>query len=151
MKGHTPDWSGATFFSMKAQWNPVVLKAESVNYQRTLAWLLEKEMQRRGGWMRIDAQGNCEQQSWWNLEFGPRRDEIAFDLEDWCERVLDGMRAVRATRELAPGAVITARARYVADVPRLLFRIHKPEDEIIKRLLPALDQYVKITHVPLEN
>ncbi len=30
------------------------------------------------------------------------------------------LRAVRAARELAPGAVITARARYVADVPRLL-------------------------------
>lgn len=30
------------------------------------------------------------------------------------------LRAVRAVRELAPGAVITARARYVADVPRLL-------------------------------
>jgi CPA2 family monovalent cation:H+ antiporter-2 len=30
------------------------------------------------------------------------------------------LRAVRAARQLAPGAVITARARYVADVPRLL-------------------------------
>lgn len=55
MKGHTPDWSTSIFMSLKAQWNPVVLKAESVNYQRTLAWLLEKEMARQGGWMRIDA------------------------------------------------------------------------------------------------
>jgi CPA2 family monovalent cation:H+ antiporter-2 len=30
------------------------------------------------------------------------------------------LRCVRAARQLAPGAVITARARYVADVPRLL-------------------------------
>jgi monovalent cation:H+ antiporter-2, CPA2 family len=30
------------------------------------------------------------------------------------------LRAVRTARQLAPGAVITARARYVADVPRLL-------------------------------
>ena len=52
-------------------------------------------------WMRIDAQGNCEQQTWWNLEFGPRRDEIAFDLEDWCERVLDGMREAVSIRQRA--------------------------------------------------
>ena len=53
--GHTPDWSIATFLEMKNQWRPMVLKAESVNYQRTLAWLLEKAMRANGQFMRIDA------------------------------------------------------------------------------------------------
>lgn len=55
MKGHSPDWSIRTFLEMKRRWNPDVLKVESVNYQRTLKWLLEKEMQKRGEWMRVDA------------------------------------------------------------------------------------------------
>jgi predicted phage terminase large subunit-like protein len=54
-KGHTPDWSMATFLEMKNRWHPMVLKAESVNYQRTLAWLLEKVMRSKGQYMRIDA------------------------------------------------------------------------------------------------
>ncbi|WP_172147153.1 N-acetylglutaminylglutamine amidotransferase [Pseudomonas tumuqii] len=52
-------------------------------------------------WMRIDAQGNCEQQTWWNLQFGPRRDEVDFSLEDWSERVLDGMREAVSIRQRA--------------------------------------------------
>lgn len=52
-------------------------------------------------WMRIDAQGNCEQQTWWNLTFGPQRDEIAFGLEEWQERVLDGMREAVSIRQRA--------------------------------------------------
>jgi asparagine synthase (glutamine-hydrolysing) len=52
-------------------------------------------------WMRIDAQGNCEQQTWWNLNFGPRREEIAFGLDEWRERVLDGMREAVSIRQRA--------------------------------------------------
>jgi asparagine synthase (glutamine-hydrolysing) len=52
-------------------------------------------------WMRFDAQGNCEQQSWWRLDYGPRRDEIAFGLDDWRERVLDGMREAVSIRQRA--------------------------------------------------
>lgn len=52
-------------------------------------------------WMRIDAQGNCEQQTWWNLQFGPQRDEVDFSLEDWSERVLDGMREAVSIRQRA--------------------------------------------------
>ncbi|WP_332820820.1 N-acetylglutaminylglutamine amidotransferase [Pseudomonas sp.] len=52
-------------------------------------------------WMRIDAQGNCEQQTWWSLQFGPRRDEVDFSLEDWSERVLDGMREAVSIRQRA--------------------------------------------------
>lgn len=52
-------------------------------------------------WMRIDAQGNCKQQTWWNLNFGPQREEIAFGLEEWQERVLDGMREAVSIRQRA--------------------------------------------------
>lgn len=52
-------------------------------------------------WMRIDAQGNCEQQTWWNLQFGPQRDEVDFSLEDWSERVLNGMREAVSIRQRA--------------------------------------------------
>src|SRR3990167_3571052 len=51
--------------------------------------------------MRIDAQGNCEQQTWWNLNFGPQREEIAFGLDEWRERVLDGMREAVSIRQRA--------------------------------------------------
>jgi CPA2 family monovalent cation:H+ antiporter-2 len=44
------------------------------------------------------------------------------------------LRAVRAARLLAPGAVITARARYVADVPRLL---HAGADEAVAQEFEA--------------
>ena len=44
------------------------------------------------------------------------------------------LRAVRAARQLAPGAVITARARYVADVPRLL---HAGADEAVAQEFEA--------------
>ena len=52
-------------------------------------------------WMRIDAQGNCEQKTWWNLTFGPQREEIAFGLDEWQERVLDGMREAVSIRQRA--------------------------------------------------
>ncbi len=52
-------------------------------------------------WMRIDAQGHCEQHTWWNLAFGPQRDEIAFGLDEWKERVLDGMREAVSIRQRA--------------------------------------------------
>jgi asparagine synthase (glutamine-hydrolysing) len=52
-------------------------------------------------WMRIDAKGNCEQQTWWSLEFGPQRDEISFGLDEWKERVLDGMREAVSIRQRA--------------------------------------------------
>jgi asparagine synthase (glutamine-hydrolysing) len=52
-------------------------------------------------WMRIDAQGNCEQQTWWSLQFGPQGDEVDFGLQDWSERVLDGMREAVSIRQRA--------------------------------------------------
>lgn len=52
-------------------------------------------------WMRFDAQGNCEQQTWWSLQFGPQSDEVDYSLEDWSERVLDGMREAVSIRQRA--------------------------------------------------
>jgi asparagine synthase (glutamine-hydrolysing) len=52
-------------------------------------------------WMRIDAQGNYEQQSWWQLDYGPKREEIAFGLDDWRDKVLDGMREAVSIRQRA--------------------------------------------------
>ncbi|HLD68840.1 MAG TPA: N-acetylglutaminylglutamine amidotransferase [Pseudomonas sp.] len=52
-------------------------------------------------WMRIDAQGHCEQQTWWTLAFGPRSEETALTLEDWRDRVLDGMREAVSIRQRA--------------------------------------------------
>jgi predicted phage terminase large subunit-like protein len=54
-KGHLPDWSVATFLQLRKVWRPIVLKAETVNYQRTLKWLLEQAMMQQGAWTRIDA------------------------------------------------------------------------------------------------
>ena len=55
MTGHDPDWSVKTFFEMLDRWHPYKLKVESVNYQRTLAWLIEKAMKRARRYVQIDA------------------------------------------------------------------------------------------------
>lgn len=52
-------------------------------------------------WMRIDAQGHCKQQTWWTLAFGPRAEETTLTLEDWRDRVLDGMREAVSIRQRA--------------------------------------------------
>ncbi|MFP6849293.1 MAG: N-acetylglutaminylglutamine amidotransferase [Pseudomonas sp.] len=52
-------------------------------------------------WMRIDAKGNCEQKTWWSLEFGPQGEEVGFGLDEWRERVLDGMREAVSIRQRA--------------------------------------------------
>lgn len=55
MRGHDPDWSVATFFELLERWKPIKLKVESVAYQRTLAWLIERAMRVRGRYIQIDA------------------------------------------------------------------------------------------------
>ena len=52
-------------------------------------------------WLRLDLNGNREQQCWWQLEFGPHRDEISLELPDWRERVLDGLRQAVSIRQRA--------------------------------------------------
>jgi hypothetical protein len=55
MRGHDPEWSIKTFFELKERWKPIKLKVESVNYQRTLAWLIERAMRARNEWVVVDA------------------------------------------------------------------------------------------------
>jgi hypothetical protein len=55
MRGHDPDWSVATFFELLERWKPIKLKVESVAYQRTLAWLIERAMRQRGRFIQVDA------------------------------------------------------------------------------------------------
>lgn len=45
--GETPDWTITNAFELALRWKPMLWVVESVAYQRTLKWLLEKEMQRR--------------------------------------------------------------------------------------------------------
>lgn len=53
-KGHEPDWTITTFFSLVDRWNPLKVRLESINYQRTLKWLLELEMRRRKRYVQIN-------------------------------------------------------------------------------------------------
>ena len=53
-RGHTPDWTVAEFFRLLDKWRPFKFSVESVAYQRTLSWLLRKEMARRGRYVQVD-------------------------------------------------------------------------------------------------
>jgi asparagine synthase (glutamine-hydrolysing) len=52
-------------------------------------------------WLRIERDGRREQRRWWQLDFGPRADEAGLQLEDWTERVLDGLRQAMQVRQRA--------------------------------------------------
>jgi predicted phage terminase large subunit-like protein len=46
-RGETPDWTIANVFELAIKYRVTMIVVEAVNYQRTLKWLLEKEMQKR--------------------------------------------------------------------------------------------------------
>ncbi|KPA94590.1 asparagine synthase, glutamine-hydrolyzing [Pseudomonas asplenii] len=52
-------------------------------------------------WLRIDANGQREQQTWWSLNYGPAPDELDLGLEDWRDRVLASTREAVAIRQRA--------------------------------------------------
>lgn len=52
-KGHDPSWTIATLFEMKQAWNPIQIAVESIAYQRTLKWLVQKAMAQRGEWVQV--------------------------------------------------------------------------------------------------
>lgn len=54
-RGHTPEWTSMEFFRLVDKWSPLVARVEGVAYQKTLKWLLEKEMQRRGRYVQLNA------------------------------------------------------------------------------------------------
>lgn len=47
-RGHQPSWSVATALGLAHKWRVARIVVEAVAYQRTLKWLLEEEMKRRG-------------------------------------------------------------------------------------------------------
>ena len=52
-------------------------------------------------WMTVDASGQQHQETWWNLDYGPREDERRYTLDDWAERVLHGLKDAVAVRQRA--------------------------------------------------
>lgn len=52
-KGKNPDEVGMEFFRLVLKWHPVLVGVEAVNYQRTLAWFLRKEMAARNHYVYI--------------------------------------------------------------------------------------------------
>lgn len=52
-------------------------------------------------WMTVDASGQQHQETWWNLDYGPRDDERRYTLNDWAERVLHGLKDAVAIRQHA--------------------------------------------------
>lgn len=52
-------------------------------------------------WMTVDASGQQNQETWWNLDYGPREDERRYTLDDWAERVLHGLKDAVAIRQRA--------------------------------------------------
>ena len=55
MRGHTPEWTLAQFFHLVDKWRPLKAVFDAVAYQRTLKWILEQEMSKRGRFVQLDA------------------------------------------------------------------------------------------------
>jgi predicted phage terminase large subunit-like protein len=54
-RGHTPEWTVTEFFRLVDKWKPLKAKVEGTAYQRTLKWLLEQEMKKRGRFIQVNA------------------------------------------------------------------------------------------------
>ncbi|MDD0843138.1 N-acetylglutaminylglutamine amidotransferase [Pseudomonas sp. Gutcm_11s] len=52
-------------------------------------------------WLRLERDGRREQRTWWQLPFGPRDEEQRFSLDDWRDRVLEGLRQAVQVRQRA--------------------------------------------------
>lgn len=66
-KGHEPSWSVTTALSLAHKHRVARIVVESINYQRTLKWLLEQEMKRRGVYyMLVDVSTKALQKSKYN-------------------------------------------------------------------------------------
>lgn len=52
-RGHDPNWTMAKFFELALTYNISYVSVETIAYQATLKWLLEKEMQRRSRYYTI--------------------------------------------------------------------------------------------------
>ncbi len=54
-RGHDPEWTLMQFFRLLDQWNVQRVRVETVAYQQTLKWLLEKAMQARRRYVQINS------------------------------------------------------------------------------------------------
>ncbi|WP_322979248.1 N-acetylglutaminylglutamine amidotransferase [Pseudomonas sp. C11] len=52
-------------------------------------------------WMRVDADGEVEQKTWWALQFGPQGEEVNYGFEEWRDRTLQAMREAVEIRQRA--------------------------------------------------
>lgn len=52
-RGHEPSWSIATAFSLMRKWRCIRCVFDAVAYQRTLKWIFEEEMKRRGQYFSV--------------------------------------------------------------------------------------------------
>lgn len=52
-RGHDPSWTVAKFFELVERHDITTAIVEGVAYQRTLKWILEQEMRRRGKWVSV--------------------------------------------------------------------------------------------------
>ena len=53
MRGETPDWTVATVFKLALKYRVISIVVESIAYQQTLKWILEKEMAKRRLWFSV--------------------------------------------------------------------------------------------------
>lgn len=72
-RGHEPNWTVHTFFTLCQRWNPRKVIVEAVAYQATLAWLLRQGMQKTGRYWAIE-------------EFKDKRQKY--------KRIVDGLSAI---------------------------------------------------------
>lgn len=52
-------------------------------------------------WLMVDAQGNRDQATWWNLAYGHDADEAGLELADWRDRLLASLREAVSIRQRA--------------------------------------------------
>jgi predicted phage terminase large subunit-like protein len=52
-RGHEPSWSVSTALALARRWRVARIVVETIAYQRTLKWLLEQEMKRRGTYFSV--------------------------------------------------------------------------------------------------
>jgi predicted phage terminase large subunit-like protein len=57
-RGHTPEWTVAKFFELLDRFRPLRVRVEAVAYQRTLGYLLEKEMRARRRYVQLNMVDN---------------------------------------------------------------------------------------------
>lgn len=55
-QGHTPEWTLKAFWELVSMWRPRRIRVETVAYQQTLKWLIEKSMAFRRQFIQINEQ-----------------------------------------------------------------------------------------------